>query len=154
MFDIFFKDNLLVQQLIWRWRDSVHLFTTRNAAICTSVQPSYQVPRGLKNPFGRRVSSRGGEKETLRLGTAGLQPQARAQGGVAPLLRNGKIWLKPVTTLRIGWICIWCTTKIKNNLFFFVTDDIYGLFHINSITIERNWLIKGFLLFSRWWICC
>ena len=27
--------------------------------------------------------------ESLRLGTAGLRPQARAQAGVAPLLRNG-----------------------------------------------------------------
>ena len=33
---------------------------------------------------------RGGEKDfqTFRLGTAGLRPQTRAQGGVAPLMRN------------------------------------------------------------------
>ena len=29
------------------------------------------------------------EGASLRLGTAGLSPQARAQGGVAPLLMNG-----------------------------------------------------------------
>ena len=87
--------------------------------------PTNQVPRGLKNPFGRRVSSRGGEKETLRLGTAGLQPQARAQGGVAPLLRNGKIWLKPVTSHRIGWICISRKTKFKKTIFFSLSQMIF-----------------------------
>ena len=44
--------------------------------------------------------------------------------------------------------------SLKTVFLFFVKYDIHGLFHINSITIERNWLIKGFLLFSRWWICC
>ena len=31
----------------------------------------------------------GKKKTTFRLGTAGLRPQTRAQGGVAPLMRNG-----------------------------------------------------------------
>ena len=43
---------------------------------------------GRPGAFGRRVSSRGEEKETFRLGTAGLRPQTRAQAGVAPSLRN------------------------------------------------------------------
>ena len=32
------------------------------------------------------------EGASLRLGTAGLRPQARDQGGVAPLLRNVVRW--------------------------------------------------------------
>ena len=40
-------------------------------------------------PFGRRVSSgEGGKLSNWAVDTAGLHPQARAQGGVAPLLRN------------------------------------------------------------------
>ena len=41
--------------------------------------------------FIRKASLFAGGRKTLRLGTAGLRPQARAQGGVAPLLRNGQI---------------------------------------------------------------
>ena len=84
-------------------------------------------------------------------------PSARVYNPLTKCHAAWKIWLKPVTTYRIGRIRISCTTKFKNSLSFlcqiwyswFVSHQFYQFYNY------LEWLIdKRILIVSRGWICC